>query len=165
MATTLTAIRGMNDVLPDEAPLWERFEDTARTVFAQYGYRNIRIPIVEQTPLFVRGIGDATDIVEHEMYTFEDKLNGESLTLRPEATSASRITASEGWGVARFAFSSIMRASRSASRLPQLTPMRTGLPYSIAFSIITANCGSRFDPLPTLPGLIRNLARERAQSG
>ena len=87
MATTLTAIRGMNDVLPDEAPLWERFEDTARTVFAQYGYRNIRIPIVEQTPLFVRGIGDATDIVEHEMYTFEDKLNGESLTLRPEATA------------------------------------------------------------------------------
>jgi len=87
MATTLTAIRGMNDVLPDEAALWERFEDTARAVFAQYGYRNIRVPIVEQTPLFVRGIGDATDIVEHEMYTFEDKLNGESLTLRPEATA------------------------------------------------------------------------------
>ncbi|HVN34802.1 MAG TPA: histidine--tRNA ligase [Casimicrobiaceae bacterium] len=87
MATTLTAIRGMNDVLPDESALWERFEDAARTVFAQYGYRNIRVPIVEQTPLFVRGIGDATDIVEHEMYTFEDKLNGESLTLRPEATA------------------------------------------------------------------------------
>jgi histidyl-tRNA synthetase len=87
MATNLTAVRGMNDVLPDESALWERFEDTARTVFAQYGYRNIRVPIVEQTPLFVRGIGDATDIVEHEMYTFEDKLNGESLTLRPEATA------------------------------------------------------------------------------
>jgi histidyl-tRNA synthetase len=87
MATTLTAIRGMNDVLPDEAALWERFEDTARAAFAQYGYRNIRVPIVEQTPLFVRGIGDATDIVEHEMYTFEDRLNGESLTLRPEATA------------------------------------------------------------------------------
>jgi histidyl-tRNA synthetase len=87
MATTLTAVRGMNDVLPDEARLWERFEDSARAVFAQYGYRNIRVPIVEQTPLFVRGIGDATDIVEHEMYTFEDKLNGESLTLRPEATA------------------------------------------------------------------------------
>jgi histidyl-tRNA synthetase len=77
----------MNDVLPDEAALWERFEDVARGVFAQYGYRNLRVPIVEQTPLFVRGIGDATDIVEHEMYTFEDKLNGESLTLRPEATA------------------------------------------------------------------------------
>jgi len=87
MATTLNAVRGMNDVLPDEAVLWERFEDAARTVFAQYGYRNLRVPIVEATPLFVRGIGDATDIVEHEMYTFEDKLNGESLTLRPEATA------------------------------------------------------------------------------
>src|SRR5262250_1442785 len=87
MTTTLTAVRGMNDVLPDEAALWERLEDCARRVFAQYGYRNIRGPTVEQTPLFVRGIGDATDIVEHEMYTFEDKLNGESLTLRPEATA------------------------------------------------------------------------------
>jgi histidyl-tRNA synthetase len=87
MASTLNAVRGMNDVLPDEAALWERFEDAARAVFAQYGYRNLRVPIVEATPLFVRGIGDATDIVEHEMYTFEDKLNGESLTLRPEATA------------------------------------------------------------------------------
>jgi len=87
MAATLNAVRGMNDVLPDEAALWERFEDVARAVFAQYGYRNLRVPIVEATPLFVRGIGDATDIVEHEMYTFEDKLNGESLTLRPEATA------------------------------------------------------------------------------
>ena len=87
MSITLNAVRGMNDVLPDEAALWERFEDAARAVFAQYGYRNLRVPIVETTPLFVRGIGDATDIVEHEMYTFEDKLNGESLTLRPEATA------------------------------------------------------------------------------
>ncbi len=87
MAATLNAVRGMNDVLPDEAALWERFEDEARAVFEQYGYRNLRVPIVETTPLFVRGIGDATDIVEHEMYTFEDKLNGESLTLRPEATA------------------------------------------------------------------------------
>ena len=87
MASTLQAVRGMNDVLPDEAPLWERFEDTARSVFAQYGYRNIRVPIVEPTALFVRGIGEFTDVVEREMYTFEDKLNGESLTLRPEATS------------------------------------------------------------------------------
>jgi len=87
MASTLQAVRGMNDVLPDEAPLWELFEDTARTVFAQYGYRNMRVPIVEPTALFVRGIGEFTDVVEREMYTFEDKLNGESLTLRPEATS------------------------------------------------------------------------------
>jgi histidyl-tRNA synthetase len=84
---SLQAVRGMNDVLPDEAALWERFEDSARTVFAQYGYRNLRVPIVEPTALFVRGIGEHTDVVEKEMYTFEDKLNGESLTLRPEATA------------------------------------------------------------------------------
>jgi histidyl-tRNA synthetase len=83
----LQAVRGMNDVLPDEAALWEQFEDTTRAVFRQYGYRNLRVPIVESTPLFVRAIGDATDVVEHEMYTFEDRLNGESLTLRPEATA------------------------------------------------------------------------------
>jgi histidyl-tRNA synthetase len=83
----LQAVRGMNDVLPDEAALWERLEATARSVFAQYGYRNLRVPIVEPTPLFVRGIGEHTDVVEKEMYTFEDRLSGESLTLRPEATA------------------------------------------------------------------------------
>ena len=83
----LQAVRGMNDVLPDEASIWERFEDTVRRVFALYGYRNLRVPIVEPTPLFVRAIGEATDVVEKEMYTFEDRLNGESLTLRPEATA------------------------------------------------------------------------------
>ena len=87
MVATLQAVRGMNDVLPDEAAAWEFLEDAARDVFRQYGYRNLRVPIVEPTALFVRGIGDATDIVEKEMYTFEDKLNGESLTLRPEATA------------------------------------------------------------------------------
>jgi len=83
----LQAVRGMNDVLPDKAEIWERFEDTTRAVFRQYGYRNLRVPLVESTPLFVRAIGAVTDVVEHEMYTFEDKLNGESLTLRPEATA------------------------------------------------------------------------------
>ncbi len=87
MATALQAVRGMNDVLPDEAPLWERLEDAARATFAQYGYRNLRVPLVEPTPLFVRAIGAATDVVEKEMYTFEDRLNGDSLTLRPEATA------------------------------------------------------------------------------
>ena len=83
----IQAVRGMNDVLPDEAVLWERFEDAVRDVFGQYGYRNLRVPVVEATPLFVRAIGEVTDVVEHEMYTFEDRLNGESLTLRPEATA------------------------------------------------------------------------------
>ena len=83
----LQAVRGMNDVLPDEAALWEHFEDIARGVFRRYGYRNLRVPVVEPTPLFVRAIGEATDVVEKEMYTFEDRLNGDSLTLRPEATA------------------------------------------------------------------------------
>ena len=86
-APSIQAVRGMNDVLPDEAALWERFEDAVRAVFGQYGYRNLRVPVVEATPLFVRAIGEVTDVVEHEMYTFEDRLNGESLTLRPEATA------------------------------------------------------------------------------
>ncbi|HEX7328334.1 MAG TPA: histidine--tRNA ligase [Casimicrobiaceae bacterium] len=84
---TLQAVRGMNDVLPAEAPLWEFFEDTTRDVFRRYGYRNVRTPIVEPTPLFVRAIGEVTDVVEKEMYTFGDRLSGESLTLRPEATA------------------------------------------------------------------------------
>jgi histidyl-tRNA synthetase len=87
MAAGLQAVRGMNDVLPDEAVVWQRFEDVARDVFERYGYRNVRVPVVEATPLYVRSIGEHTDVVEREMYTFEDKLNGESLTLRPEATA------------------------------------------------------------------------------
>jgi histidyl-tRNA synthetase len=86
MSPRIQAIRGMEDVLPEQSALWERLEDACREVFRQYGYRNIRVPLVEQTALFVRGIGDATDIVEKEMYVFEDR-NGESLALRPEATA------------------------------------------------------------------------------
>ena len=88
MAQTIQAVRGMNDVLPDQTPLWEFFEDAVRGWLAQYGYRNIRMPILEKTELFVRSIGEVTDIVEKEMYTFVDQLNGESLTLRPEGTAS-----------------------------------------------------------------------------
>ena len=84
----IQSIRGMNDVLPDESPLWEAFEDAVRGWLRAYGYRNIRTPVLEQTELFVRSIGAATDIVEKEMYTFTDELNGESLALRPEGTAA-----------------------------------------------------------------------------
>jgi histidyl-tRNA synthetase len=84
-AAPIQAVRGMNDVLPDEAPLWHFFEANARAVFAQYGYRNIRTPIVEKTELFVRGVGELTDIVEKEMYSFDD--HGERLSLRPEGTA------------------------------------------------------------------------------
>ncbi len=87
MSTTIQAIRGMNDVLPSEAHLWEFFEETVRDWLAAYGYRAIRMPIVEQTALFKRAIGEVTDIVEKEMYTFTDALNGDSLTLRPEGTA------------------------------------------------------------------------------
>jgi len=87
MADKIQAIRGMNDVLPDETRLWEFFEDAARDVFRQYGYRNIRTPLVERTELFVRGVGAATDIVEKEMYSFVDSMNGDGLSLRPEGTA------------------------------------------------------------------------------
>ncbi len=84
----LTAIRGMNDLLPAEAPLWEAFEARTVDVLRAYGYQQIRTPIVEYTALFTRGIGEVTDIVEKEMYSFVDQLNGEQLTLRPEATAS-----------------------------------------------------------------------------
>jgi histidyl-tRNA synthetase len=86
MSQKIQAIRGMEDLLPDASPLWEQLEDACRAVFRQYGYRNMRTPIVEPTALFVRGIGEVTDIVEKEMYTFPDR-NGDSMTLRPEATA------------------------------------------------------------------------------
>lgn len=82
----LSAVKGMNDILPPESAQWEWLEERVRGQMALHGYRNIRTPIVEPTALFVRGTGETTDIVEKEMYAFEDKLNGESLTLRPENT-------------------------------------------------------------------------------
>jgi len=88
MSKTINAVRGMNDVLPDEAQLWEYFEDTVREWLRAYGYQAMRMPILERTELFVRSIGEVTDIVEKEMYTFVDELNGESLTLRPEGTAS-----------------------------------------------------------------------------
>ncbi len=87
MSQTLQSVRGMNDILPDEAEFWEIFEETVRSWLKCYGYRPIRMPIVEPTPLFKRAIGEVTDIVEKEMYSFEDSLNGEHLTLRPEGTA------------------------------------------------------------------------------
>ncbi|WP_439056202.1 histidine--tRNA ligase [Serratia bockelmannii] len=86
MAKNIQAIRGMNDYLPEETALWQRIEGTLKQVLGGYGYSEIRLPIVEQTPLFKRAIGEVTDVVEKEMYTFEDR-NGESLTLRPEGTA------------------------------------------------------------------------------
>ena len=83
----VSAIRGMNDLLPGDSARWEQFEDIVRDWLRGYGYRNVRTPVLEHTRLFTRGIGEVTDIVEKEMYTFTDSLNGESLTLRPEMTA------------------------------------------------------------------------------
>jgi histidyl-tRNA synthetase len=85
---TLQAVRGMNDILPEESELWLWFEQVVRDWLAAYGYRNIRMPLVEPTSLFKRAIGEVTDIVEKEMYSFEDSLNGDQLTLRPEGTAS-----------------------------------------------------------------------------
>ncbi len=85
---TLQAVKGMNDILPDEAELWLWFEEVVRDWLHSYGYRNIRMPLVEPTALFKRAIGEVTDIVEKEMYSFEDALNGDHLTLRPEGTAS-----------------------------------------------------------------------------
>ena len=87
MAEKLTAVKGMNDILPAESARWEALETAVREVMRLHAYRNIRTPIVEPTALFVRGLGEVTDIVEKEMYSFEDRLNGEQLTLRPESTA------------------------------------------------------------------------------
>ncbi|MDR2195212.1 MAG: histidine--tRNA ligase, partial [Gallionellaceae bacterium] len=86
--STMQAIRGMNDILPDETERWFDFEETVRDWLRRYGYRNIRMPLLESTALFKRAIGEVTDIVEKEMYSFEDSLNGDQLTLRPEGTAS-----------------------------------------------------------------------------
>lgn len=87
MAEKLNAVKGMNDIVPPHSATWEWLEQQVRTIMGRFAYRNIRTPIVEHTALFVRGLGEVTDIVEKEMYSFEDKLNGEHLTLRPENTA------------------------------------------------------------------------------
>ncbi|PID46325.1 MAG: histidine--tRNA ligase [Proteobacteria bacterium] len=87
MAKVIQSIRGMHDILPDQSAAWQFLEGTIRKLFTQYGYRELRTPVLESTELFCRSIGEVTDIVEKEMYTFEDR-NGDSLTLRPECTAS-----------------------------------------------------------------------------
>ncbi|RUO76276.1 histidine--tRNA ligase [Idiomarina seosinensis] len=87
MAKSIQAIRGMNDLLPDQSPAWQQVESVIRQVAASYGYSEIRMPVLESTALFKRSIGEVTDIVEKEMYTFDDR-NGDSVTLRPEGTAS-----------------------------------------------------------------------------
>jgi histidyl-tRNA synthetase len=87
MSEALQAVKGMNDILPPESARWEWFEDQVRALMRRYGYQNMRTPVVEPTQLFVRGLGDVTDIVEKEMYSWVDTMNGDQLSLRPEATA------------------------------------------------------------------------------
>ena len=87
MSNKFQSIKGFYDILPEATPLWFKLEDTARKILSQYGYNNIRMPIVEPTDLFVRSVGEHTDIVEKEMYAWTDALNGDKLTLRPEGTA------------------------------------------------------------------------------
>lgn len=87
MTQKFQSIKGFYDILPEATPLWFKLEDTARRILSKYGYNNIRMPVVEPTELFVRSVGEHTDIVEKEMYAWEDKLNGDKLTLRPEGTA------------------------------------------------------------------------------
>ena len=82
----IKALKGFKDILPEEAGLWQQIESTARDVFHRFGYREIKVPILEKTELFARSIGEATDIVEKEMYTFTDR-NGSSITMRPSSSS------------------------------------------------------------------------------
>lgn len=86
-AEKLTAVKGMNDILPPDSARWEWLEAQVRSLMASFAYSNLRTPIIEPTNLFIRGLGEVTDIVEKEMYSFEDRLNGEQLTLRPENTA------------------------------------------------------------------------------
>ncbi|MFA6822182.1 MAG: histidine--tRNA ligase [Geobacter sp.] len=109
---SITAVKGFNDMLPSETPVWQFIEETARRVFTRFGFSEIRVPVVEKTELFCRSIGDATDIVEKEMYTFCDK-GGTSLTLRPEGTA----------GVMRALIEHKLYALDSISKLYYLGPM------------------------------------------
>ena len=90
---SITGIKGMNDILPGEVATWQFLETQARKIFNAFGYREIRVPILEKTELFCRSIGDTTDIVEKEMYTFADK-GGTSMTMRPEGTAGSSVPSS-----------------------------------------------------------------------
>lgn len=109
---SITAVKGFNDMLPAETPVWQFIEDTARKVFGRFGFNEIRVPVVEKTELFCRSIGDTTDIVEKEMYTFSDK-GGTSLTLRPEGTA----------GVMRALIEHKLYAQDSINKLYYMGPM------------------------------------------
>src|SRR3569623_346965 len=137
MTVSVQPVRGMNDVLPAQITAWQQLESVTRQLFAAYGYEEIRLPLVEHTELFKRSIGEFTDIVEKEMYTFEDS-GGASLTLRPEATA----------GVVRAAITNgLLRGALDAMGVPYSVEPRLvrGLDYysRTAFERVTDALGSQ----------------------
>ena len=119
---SLRAVKGMKDILPDEISKWQRLENAFRARAERYGFREARFPIVEPTALFVRSIGENTDIVEKEMYTFDDR-NGDSLTLRPEGTIR-RQRSSTNWN-----------HTASSSNMPRLKATMVGSGSSFGNSL------------------------------
>ena len=104
-----TGVKGMNDMLPQDAPIWQYVQKTCVDVLSSYGYQEIRTPILENTRVFTRGVGEVTDIVEKEMYSFTDSMNGDQLTLRPECTSA--VVRAVSFTEPRSAFGTAVRCS------------------------------------------------------
>ena len=144
MKEIITAIRGFKDILPKETGKWQFVEETARQVFSAFGFNDIRIPIVEKTDLFKRGIGEATDIVEKEMYTFLDRGN-EYLTLRPEATAS----------VIRSYIEHSLHADDSVAKLYTIGPMfRRERPRKAAIASFTRS--TRKSWALTTPASMRN---------
>jgi histidyl-tRNA synthetase len=149
MADILRAVKGMNDILPPSVPrsdrlpdsaLWQWFETTVRSVLSRYGYQNLITPVVEPTALFVRGLGEVTDIVEKEMYSFEDAMNGDRLTLRPEAT-AGIVRAMVEHNAAVADGPDVPPREAAEGTLPAVPPARRRGP-----GLCRARCGCRDDP-------------------
>ena len=119
-----TGVKGMNDMLPQDAPIWQYVQKTCVDVLSSYGYQEIRTPILENTRVFTRGVGEVTDIVEKEMYSFTDSMNGDQLTLRPECAfgTAARCSVMNARSAAATVSSISSALKRSAWRARTLMP-------------------------------------------
>ena len=123
----LNSIRGMHDILPADLPAWQMLERTVKDVFRRYGFSEIRTPVVEKTELFARAMGEATDVVEKEMYSFEDR-NGDFLSLRPEGTA----------GVVRAVTQRLQHCRKQGSPLGAIPPLNAGKTIPADLLCVTA---------------------------